>query len=196
MAAVKVRQAYRFFLDPSPAQERMLRSHAGQPGLPGIGDWRSARSATRPSVAGMTRNHKLARAIADQGFGAARRMLAYKTAWHGGRLILASRWYPSSKICSSCGAVKAKLPLSERMFHCRSCGLVIGQGPQRRAQLLVPRYRQWGGNRLRQRRGERLRSCRETQPGRRMSAMIPKLLVTFCNGKLLQSYALTRIRYS
>jgi putative transposase len=58
------------------------------------------------NVAGMTRNHRLARAVSDQGFGQARRMLAYKTGWNGGTLILAGRWYPSSKTCSGCGAVK------------------------------------------------------------------------------------------
>jgi putative transposase len=73
------------------------------------------------NVAGMTRNHKLARAIADQGFGQARRMLGYKTTWNGGRLILAGRWYPSSKTCSACGAVKAKLCLAERLYLCQAC---------------------------------------------------------------------------
>ena len=73
----------------------------------------------------MTRNRRLARAIGDQGFGKARRMLAYKTTWHGGRLVLADRWYPSSKTCSGCGTVKAKLALSERTYRCDGCGLVL-----------------------------------------------------------------------
>jgi putative transposase len=77
------------------------------------------------NVAGMTRNRKLARAISDQGFGAARRMLGYKTAWYGGQLVLADRFHPSSKTCSTCGAVKAKLPLSERTYRCERCGLVL-----------------------------------------------------------------------
>ena len=77
------------------------------------------------NVAGMTRNRRLARAISDQGFGAARRMLAYKATWNGGTLIVADRFYPSSKMCSECGAVKAKLPLSERTFRCDACGLVM-----------------------------------------------------------------------
>jgi putative transposase len=77
------------------------------------------------NVAGMTRNHRLARAICDQGFGQARRMLAYKTTWNGGRLIVADRFYPSSKTCSGCGTVKAKLPLSLRTYTCQACGLVI-----------------------------------------------------------------------
>ena len=75
------------------------------------------------NVAGMTRNRRLARAVADQGFGQARRMLAYKTAWHGGQLIVADRWFASSKTCSGCGAVKAKLALSERTYRCQACGL-------------------------------------------------------------------------
>ncbi len=74
------------------------------------------------NVAGMTRNRRLARAIADQGFGEARRMLEYKAAWNGGKVILAGRFYPSSKTCSACGAVKAKLPLKERTYRCEHCG--------------------------------------------------------------------------
>jgi putative transposase len=59
------------------------------------------------NVAGMTRNRRLARAVSDQGFGQARRMLGYKTTWNGGTLIVADRWFPSSKTCSGCGAAKA-----------------------------------------------------------------------------------------
>ena len=77
------------------------------------------------NVAGMVQNRKLARALADQGFGIARRMLGYKTTWNGGRLVLADRFYPSSKTCSGCGAVKAKLPLSERTYRCDNCGLIL-----------------------------------------------------------------------
>jgi len=76
------------------------------------------------NVAGMTRNRRLARAVADQGFGLARRMLGYKTRWNGGTLIVADRWFPSSKTCSGCGMVKAKLSLSERTYRCQACGLV------------------------------------------------------------------------
>lgn len=43
----------------------------------------------------------------------------------GTRLHVIDRWYPSSKTCSNCGTVKAKLPLSERVYHCEECGLVI-----------------------------------------------------------------------
>jgi putative transposase len=88
------------------------------------------------NVAGMTGNRRLARAISDQGFGAARRMLAYKTAWNGGTLIIADRWFPSSKTCSACGAARATLPLSERTFRCEHCGLVIDRDVNAARNLL------------------------------------------------------------
>jgi putative transposase len=77
------------------------------------------------NVAGMLANRKLARHIADAGFAEIRRQLAYKTMWNGGRLLVADRWYPSSKTCSGCGTVKTKLTLSEREYACEACGLVI-----------------------------------------------------------------------
>jgi putative transposase len=76
-------------------------------------------------VAGMLQNRRLARHIADAGFGELRRQLAYKTLWNGGRLVVADRWYPSSKTCSGCGTAKAKLALSERTYTCEVCGLVL-----------------------------------------------------------------------
>jgi IS605 OrfB family transposase len=57
------------------------------------------------NVAGMLTNHHLAQAIGDMGFGAFRRQLAYKAAWYGCRVLVASRWEPSSKTCSGCGQV-------------------------------------------------------------------------------------------
>ncbi|PWR08097.1 transposase [Micromonospora sicca] len=77
------------------------------------------------NVAGMLRNRRLARRIADAGFAELRRQLAYKTGWSGGRLVVADRWYPSSKTCSGCGAVKTKLTLSERTYICTVCGLTL-----------------------------------------------------------------------
>jgi len=77
------------------------------------------------NVAGMLANRRLARHIADTGFAEIRRQLAYKTTWNGGRLLVADRWYPSSKTCSGCGTVKTKLALSEREYTCEACGLVI-----------------------------------------------------------------------
>jgi putative transposase len=80
----------------------------------------------------MIANRRLARAVADQGFGAARRMLGYKTAREGGRLVVADRFYPSSKRCSGCGSVRAKLTLAERVYRCEGCGLVPKTPAERR----------------------------------------------------------------
>jgi putative transposase len=52
-------------------------------------------------------------------------MLGYKTTWNGGRLILADRWFASSKTCSECGWRKRSLTLKERLFICEACGLVL-----------------------------------------------------------------------
>ncbi|MFF4542026.1 IS607 family element RNA-guided endonuclease TnpB [Streptomyces aureus] len=78
------------------------------------------------NVAGMLRNRRLARHIADAGFGEIRRQLTYKTRRrHATRIIAADRWFPSSKTCSGCGTVKAKLPLHVRTYRCDVCHLVI-----------------------------------------------------------------------
>lgn len=75
-------------------------------------------------VAGVAKNHKLAQALADIGFGEFRRQLEYKGKWYGCQIVVANRFYPSSKTCSSCGAIKDSLSLSERTYNC-SCGLCI-----------------------------------------------------------------------
>ena len=74
-------------------------------------------------VKGMVRNHTLARAISDMGFGMFRRMLSYKADAAGVTMVVADRWFPSSKRCSQCGARVDALPLSQRVFQC-ACGLV------------------------------------------------------------------------
>ena len=67
----------------------------------------------------------LNRAILDASPAELRRQLAYKCEWYGCRLVVAGPWFPSSKTCSCCKTVKTKLSLSERVFHCEACGLVI-----------------------------------------------------------------------
>ena len=74
------------------------------------------------NVAGMVKNHSLARSVSDASLGEFRRQLEYKTARSGAVLRVVDRWYPSSKTCSNCGTVKAKLSLSERTFNCDACG--------------------------------------------------------------------------
>ncbi len=67
----------------------------------------------------------LNRAVLDTSPAELRRQLTYKLAWHGGRLVVADRFFPSSKLCSSCGETRAKLSLAERSYRCEHCGLVI-----------------------------------------------------------------------
>lgn len=77
------------------------------------------------NVAGMVTNHRLARAVSDCGFAELRRQLVYKSARTGAAIHIIDRWYPSSKTCSNCGTVKAKLSLNERTYCCDACGLRI-----------------------------------------------------------------------
>ena len=76
------------------------------------------------NVSGMIANRKLSNAISDLGFYEFRRQLEYKSAIYGTTIEVVDRWFPSSKTCSSCGCVKEKISLSERVFEC-SCGLLI-----------------------------------------------------------------------
>lgn len=77
------------------------------------------------NVEGMGRNHCLAKALKDAALGELRRQVEYKTRWHGGRVVLADRFYPSSKRCSRCKGMKEHLELSERTYWCDSCDLKI-----------------------------------------------------------------------
>jgi len=74
------------------------------------------------NVKGMMRNHHLARSIADMSFYEFRRQLEYKAAMRGGRIAVADRWYPSSKLCSVCRSYTEKLTLGTRQWTCSSCG--------------------------------------------------------------------------
>ena len=76
-------------------------------------------------VSGMLKNKRISRAIADVGFYEFRRQLKYKCEWYGCELIIAPRFYPSSKRCSGCGHVKKDLELSKRVYVCERCGLEI-----------------------------------------------------------------------
>ena len=77
------------------------------------------------NVSWMLKNRRLARAIADVGFYEFRRQLEYKCKWYGSELVVVSRTFPSSKMCSRCGHRKKELSLSEREYRCEQCGLVI-----------------------------------------------------------------------
>jgi putative transposase len=73
------------------------------------------------NVSGMLANHKLAQVIADCGFYEFKRQLEYKSQKFGCEVIIADRWFPSSKTCSNCGHIQ-DMPLKERTYDCESCG--------------------------------------------------------------------------
>lgn len=75
-------------------------------------------------VAGMVKNHTLAKAISDSGWGAFGRMCAYKAPWYGAVVAWVDRFYPSSKTCHVCGWVNKDLELSHRIWTCAGCGAV------------------------------------------------------------------------
>ncbi|WP_344407671.1 RNA-guided endonuclease TnpB family protein, partial [Dactylosporangium fulvum] len=73
------------------------------------------------TVRNMVNNHSLARAISDAAWRQFRTMLEYKADWHGRTLVVVDRWFPSSKLCSACGALAERMPLNVRSWTCR-CG--------------------------------------------------------------------------
>lgn len=79
------------------------------------------------NVRGMVKNRRLARALSDGGFREFRRQITYKAGLYGAQLVVAGRWYPSSKTCSCCGVIKPTLALAERIFRCDDCGFEAGR---------------------------------------------------------------------
>lgn len=77
------------------------------------------------NVKGMTKNHKLAKAILDCGFGIFVQMLKTKALMYGREVVQVDRWYPSSKTCHKCGAIKKDLTLKDRVYVCTECGEII-----------------------------------------------------------------------
>ena len=76
-------------------------------------------------VSNMMKNKHLSQKIADCSFYEIRRQLEYKCDWNKIKLVIADKWYPSSKTCSECGNKKSKLSLSERTYKCECCGFEI-----------------------------------------------------------------------
>jgi putative transposase len=75
------------------------------------------------NVVGMLSNRCLARCLSDVSFGEIRRQLEYKAVRYGTTIIVADRWYPSSKLCSSCGHKNSDLELKDRKWICPNCGV-------------------------------------------------------------------------
>jgi len=76
------------------------------------------------AVKNMVKNHSLAKAISDVGWGEFIRQLEYKARWYGRTLVKIDQWYPSSKTCHACKHVLDSLPLERREWVCPACGVV------------------------------------------------------------------------
>ena len=77
------------------------------------------------NVSGMLRNRRLARALADASLAGFNDKLEYRCWWNGITFEKVDRWFPSTKTCSECGAVRPNMALSERTFICHSCGVML-----------------------------------------------------------------------
>ena len=89
------------------------------------------------NVRGMVKNRCLSKAISDCGWGEFRRELLYKAELYGVDVVVADRFYPSSKTCSNCGSVKSQLSLGERVFTCTDCGFVLDRDENAARNLLA-----------------------------------------------------------
>lgn len=89
------------------------------------------------NVKGMMKNKHLSKAVQQQGFYEFRRQIGYKSMWNNIPVIIADRFFPSSKLCSCCGNIKKDLKLSDRIYKCE-CGNVIDRDYQ--AALNLKRY--------------------------------------------------------
>ena len=89
------------------------------------------------NVSGMIKNKHLSKSIQQQGFYEFRRQIEYKSAWNNIPVIIADRFFPSSKLCSCCGEIKKDLKLSDRIYRC-DCGNVIDRDYQ--ASLNLKQY--------------------------------------------------------
>jgi putative transposase len=130
------------------------------------------------NVSGMLANHRLARAISDAGWAEFARLLAYKLTWRSGTLAVADRWYPSSKLCPQCGAIRGDMTLADRVFTCgyghsadRDCNAAVNLARWAHAHhdaTLDPRTSKQGGRTTNARRrdgADRHPSCDgETSP--------------------------------
>ena len=96
------------------------------------------------NVSGMMKNKHLSKAIQQQGFYEFRRQIQYKSEWNNIPVIIADRFFPSSKLCNCCGEIKKDLKLSDRIYKC-DCGNIIDRDYQASLNL-----RQYGENELKQ----------------------------------------------
>ena len=88
------------------------------------------------NVSGMMKNKHLSKAVQQQGFYEFRRQIKYKSEWNNIQVIIADRFFPSSKLCSCCGNIKKNLKLSDRIYKCE-CGNIIDRDFQASLNLKI-----------------------------------------------------------
>ena len=77
------------------------------------------------NISGMIKNKHLSKSIQEQNLYRFRQILTYKAELNGIKIVIADRFYPSSKTCSKCGSVKKNLKLSDRIYKCNECGFIV-----------------------------------------------------------------------
>ena len=90
------------------------------------------------NIRGLVRNKHLSKSISDSKWFEFRRQIEYKAELYGIEVVVADRWYPSSKTCSCCGNIKKDLKLSDRVYRCIECGLMIDRDVN--ASINLARY--------------------------------------------------------
>ena len=88
------------------------------------------------NVSGMMKNRHLSKAVQEQSFYEFRRQIEYKSEWNNIQVVIADRFFPSSKLCSCCGNIKKDLKLSDRIYRC-DCGNVIDRDFQASLNLKI-----------------------------------------------------------
>jgi putative transposase len=88
------------------------------------------------NVAGMVKNHCLAKSISDAAFSEFYQVLSYKANWYGKEVVKVDRWFASSKTCSCCGWKNDELTLADRIFECKACDLVLDRDLNASANIL------------------------------------------------------------
>ena len=88
------------------------------------------------NVSGMMKNKYLSKAVQQQKFYEFRRQIEYKSEWNNIPVIIADRFFPSSKLCSYCGNIKKDLKLSDRIYKCE-CGNIIDRDFQASLNLKI-----------------------------------------------------------
>ena len=90
------------------------------------------------NIKGMVKNKHLSKSVSESKLYEFRRQIEYKAELYGIEVVIADRWYPSSKTCSCCGNVKKDLKISDRVYRCNECGNVIDRDVN--ASINLARY--------------------------------------------------------